>query len=255
MKQFGDDDLGLLIFSTSSLHSKCQIFDLKIAAICQHLKSLRASTSTYTFTFDGRRTDNASFDTTYIVVCQTIGDVRIFCQPLIHGDYQYTSMLPRLSDALSIRSYDSASAESTKSPTLSEMRSHYIQFSLSDQIPTRHRHILESSDEYCLACQKIKSMKLYTRSRRNDSAKLSQSVSYKSHTITCVYIHRHMYTHRYVDIHLQTQSLSLTHIPTHMYTHTHTNTHIMIHNCLLEVSVVIEMIRDCRRIMCLCYGE
>ena len=162
-------------------------------------------------------------------------------------------MLPSLSDALSIRSYDSASAESTESPTLSEMRSHYIQFSFSDQNPTRHRHILESSDEYYLACQKNKSMKLYTRSRRNDSAKLSQSVSYKSHTITCVYIHRHMYTHRYVDIHLQTHSLSLTHL--HTCIHTHTNTHIMIHNCLLEVSVVIEMIRDCRRIMCLCYGE
>ena len=134
-------------------------------------------------------------------------------------------MLPSLSDALSIRSYDSASAESTESPTLSEMRSHYIQFSFSDQNPTRHRHILESSDEYYLACQKNKSMKLYTRSRRNDSAKLSQSVSYKSHTITCVYIHRHMYTHRYVDIHLQTHSLSLSHTPTHMYTHTHKHTH------------------------------
>ena len=134
--------------------------------------------------------------------------------------------MPRLPSALPIRWYYFASAESTQSPTVSEinLRNRYIHFSFSDQIPKRHSHILERSDEYPLACpQKNKSMKIYTRSQRNYSAKLNQTVSHKSHTITCVYIHRHIYTHRYVYIHLQTQSH--THIHTCIHTRTHTKTH------------------------------
>ena len=96
-KTFRDDDIDSLLPSTSFLHCICHLFDLKTAAICQHLRFLRASRSTYTFTFDRRQTDNASFDNRKFVVCQTIGDVRIFYLPTVPwrvAVYKYVAETP-----------------------------------------------------------------------------------------------------------------------------------------------------------------